>query len=70
MLMEQAATVRKEWSTVCDSVIHEKPKFIKPIRDKMWVQELHKQCMAVTTVRREVSDFIVHIAYNREEESQ
>lgn len=42
MLMEQAATVRKEWSTVCDSVIHEKPKFIKPIRDKMWVQELHK----------------------------
>ena len=37
MLMEQAATVRKEWSTVCDSVIHEKPKFIKPIRDELWL---------------------------------
>lgn len=34
--MEQAITVRKEWSAVCDSVIHEKPKFIKRTRDKMW----------------------------------
>ena len=36
MLMEQATTVRKEWSAVCDSVIHNKPKFIKRTRDKMW----------------------------------
>ena len=36
MLMEQATTVRKEWSAVCDSVVHEKPKFIKRTRDKMW----------------------------------
>lgn len=35
MLMEQATTVRKEWSAVCDSVIHNKPKFIKRSRDKM-----------------------------------
>lgn len=35
MLMEQATTVRKEWSSVCDSVIHDKPKFIKRTRDKM-----------------------------------
>lgn len=40
MLMEQATTVRKEWSAVCDSVIHEKPKFIKRIRDKMWFSNL------------------------------
>lgn len=40
MLMEQATTVRKEWSTVCDSVIHEKPKFIKRTRDKMWLSNL------------------------------
>lgn len=40
MLMEQATTVRKEWSTVCDSVIHEKPKFIKRTRDKMWFSNL------------------------------
>lgn len=40
MLMEQATVVRKEWSTVCDSVIHEKPKFIKRTRDKMWFSNL------------------------------
>ena len=40
MLMEQATAVRKEWSAVCDSVIHEKPKFIKRTRDKMWFSNL------------------------------
>ena len=40
MLMEQATTVRKEWSSVCDSVIHDKPKFIKRTRDKMWFSNL------------------------------
>ena len=40
MLMEQATNVRKEWSAVCDSVIHEKPKFIKRTRDKMWLSSL------------------------------
>lgn len=40
MLMEQATNVRKEWSAVCDSVIHEKPKFIKRTRDKMWFSSL------------------------------
>ncbi len=40
MLMERATTVRKEWSAVCDSVIHEKPKFIKRTRDKMWFSNL------------------------------
>ncbi len=40
MLMEQATTVRKEWSAVCDSVIREKPKLIKRTRDKMWFSSL------------------------------
>lgn len=40
MLMEQATAVRKEWSSVCDSVIHDKPKFIKRTRDKMWFSNL------------------------------
>ena len=40
MLMEQATTVRKEWSAVCDSVIHNKPKFIKRTRDRMWFSNL------------------------------
>lgn len=39
-LMEQATTVRKEWSSVCDSVMHDKPKFIKRTRDKMWFSNL------------------------------
>jgi hypothetical protein len=41
MLMTQASTVRKEWSAVCDSVIREKPKFIKRTRDKMWFSDLN-----------------------------
>ena len=40
MLMEQATTVRKEWSTICDGVIHDKPIFIKRTRDKMWFSNL------------------------------
>ncbi len=40
MLMEQATAVRREWSAVCGSVIHEKPKFIKRTRDKMWFSNL------------------------------
>lgn len=40
MLIEQAIMVRKEWSAVCDSVIHEKAKFIKRTRDKMWFSNL------------------------------
>jgi hypothetical protein len=40
MLMEQATVVRKEWSSVCDSVIHEKPKFIRRTRDKLWFSSL------------------------------
>lgn len=40
MLMEQATEVRKEWSATIDSVVHEKPKFIKRTRDKMWFSNL------------------------------
>lgn len=40
LVMEQATDVRKEWSAVCDSVIREKPKFIKRTRDRMWFSSL------------------------------
>ena len=40
MLMEQATAIRKEWSAACDSVIHNKPKFIKRTRDRMWFSNL------------------------------
>ncbi|MCD8069600.1 MAG: hypothetical protein LUE87_12120, partial [Lachnospiraceae bacterium] len=40
MIMEQSTEVRKQWSAVCDSVIHDKPCFIKRTRDKMWFSNL------------------------------
>ena len=35
MKMEQATMVRKDWSSVCDSVVREKPHFIKRTHDEM-----------------------------------
>lgn len=35
MLAESATSVRKEWSAACDSIIHQKPKFVKRTRDRM-----------------------------------
>lgn len=40
MLMEQATAVRKEWSAACDSVMRQRPKFIRRTRDKMWLSSL------------------------------
>lgn len=40
MLMEQATTVRKEWSSCCDDVIRRRPMFIKRTRDRMWFSSL------------------------------
>lgn len=40
ILTAKATDVRKEWSTICDSVIHDKPKFIKRTRDRMWFSSL------------------------------
>ena len=40
MFMEQATNVRKEWSSFCDGIIHNKPIFIKRTRDKMWFSNL------------------------------
>jgi hypothetical protein len=40
MLAMNATDVRKEWSAVCDSVIREKPQFIKRTRDYMMLSDL------------------------------
>lgn len=40
MLMEQATAIRKEWSVCCDEVMHQRPKFIKRTRDRMWFSSL------------------------------
>ncbi len=69
MLMEQATTVRKEWSAVCDSVIHEKPKFIRRTRDKMWFSNLETmveilEAYQFTAVRYRESDGSVTLSLN------
>ncbi|MGF0033613.1 hypothetical protein ACQRBN_11690 [Bariatricus sp. SGI.154] len=40
MLTMNATDVRKEWSRVVDSVVRDKPQFIKRTRDRMWLSNL------------------------------
>ena len=40
MMATSATEVRKEWSSVLDSVVRDKPQFIKRTRDKMWLSNL------------------------------
>ena len=40
MIAMNATDVRKEWSSVVDGVIREKPTFIKRTRDKMWLSNI------------------------------
>ncbi len=35
MIMTPATEVRKDWSNVCDKIMHDKPQFVKRTRDKM-----------------------------------
>lgn len=58
MLIEQATAVRKEWSAVCDSVIHEKPKFIKRTRDKMWFSNLETMSEILSAYKFTACKFI------------
>jgi hypothetical protein len=41
MVTINATDVRKEWSTVVDSVIQEKPKFIKRTHDCVMLSDIH-----------------------------
>lgn len=40
MLAMNATDVRKEWSSVVDGVVRDKPAFIKRTRDRMWLSNL------------------------------
>lgn len=40
MLAMNATDVRKEWSSVVDSVVRDRPTFIKRTRDRMWLSNL------------------------------
>lgn len=69
MLMEQATAVRKEWSSVCDSVIHDKPKFIKRTRDKMWfsnleIMEIILSAYSFTAIKYVENDQTVTLSLN------
>ena len=41
MIMINATDVRKEWSTIVDSVIRERPTFIKRTHDYMMLSDIH-----------------------------
>jgi len=41
MITINATDARKEWSTIVDSVIREKPKFIKRTHDYMMLSDIH-----------------------------
>ncbi len=58
MIMEKATTVRKEWSSICDSVIHDKPKFIKRTRDKMWFSNLETMIQILEAYQFTAQKFI------------
>jgi hypothetical protein len=40
MLAMNSTDVRKEWSSVVDGVVRDKPTFIKRTRDRMWLSNL------------------------------
>jgi len=40
MHTESSSVVRSNWSETCDSVIREKPKFIKRTRDCLWLSSI------------------------------
>ena len=51
-------SVRKEWSSICDSVIHDKPKFIKRTRDKMWFSNLETMVQILEAYQFTAQKFI------------
>ncbi len=41
MITINATEVRKEWSSVVDGVVRERPVLIKRTRDKIWLSDIH-----------------------------
>ncbi len=60
MLTMNATDVRKDWSLVIDSVIREKPQFIKRTRDYMILSDFHLMEMLLSaytfTVKKYIED--------------
>lgn len=50
--------VRKNWSAVCDSVIRDKPIFIKRTRDRMWFSNLETMSEILKAYRFTAVKFI------------
>lgn len=58
ILTAKATDVRKDWSTICDSVIHDKPRFIKRTRDRMWFSNLDTMAEILTAYSFTAKKFI------------
>ena len=58
ILTAKATDVRKDWSTICDSVIHDKPRFIKRTRDRMWFSNLDTLAEILTAYSFTAKKFI------------
>ncbi len=48
MLTLSATDVRKEWSSVVDGVVRERPVLIKRTRDKMWMSDVETMAEILT----------------------
>ena len=58
ILTAKATDVRKDWSSICDSVIHDKPRFIKRTRDRMWFSNLDTMAEILTAYSFTAKKFI------------
>lgn len=61
MEMTKATDIRKEWSAACDSVVRDKPLFIKRTRDRIWMSG-----MDVMTQILEAYDFNADLLHEKD----
>ena len=58
MRLEQATQVRKEWSAACDTVVHQKPMFIKRTRDRIWMSSAETMSELLSAYRFTAKKFV------------
>lgn len=58
VLAMNATDVRKEWSSVVDSVVRDKPTFIKRTRDKIWLSNLDTMSQILSAYQFTAEQFI------------
>ncbi len=58
MLTLSATDVRKEWSTVVDGVVHERPVLVKRTRDKIWLSDVETMAEILTAYQFTAERFV------------